>query len=69
MLTLADPSPELKKHDHALFSPDWLEDYYEGEPGCEHGRGSYTWRPYGFGSNVNSEYVCGHFGSCWSYSF
>eukprot|EP00904_Undaria_pinnatifida_P006339 jgi/Undpi1/2835/HiC_scaffold_14.g06212.m1 len=54
MLTLADPSPELKKHDHALFSPDWLEDYYEGEPGCEHGRGSYTWRPYGFGSNVNN---------------
>ncbi|CAM9461762.1 unnamed protein product, partial [Laminaria digitata] len=36
------------------FSPEWLEGYYGGELGCDLGRGSYTWRPYGFGSNMNN---------------
>ncbi|CAM9350478.1 unnamed protein product, partial [Laminaria digitata] len=36
------------------FSPTWLKQYKEGTPGCKLGRGSYTWRPCGFGSNINS---------------
>lgn len=38
-----------------LFSEQWASAYGEGELGCEQARGSYTWRPYGFGSNMNSE--------------
>lgn len=37
------------------FSRQWAEDYYHDELGCEKGRGSYTWRGSGFGSNVNRE--------------
>ena len=42
-----------------LFSPQWVEDFSEHKLGCELGRVSYTWRPAGFGSNINSEYRCG----------
>lgn len=54
MVVLASPTTEIVLHDET-FSPEWLEGYYGGELGCDLGRGSYTWRPYGFGSNMNSE--------------
>lgn len=61
--SVVEPQLELdSKREHAndaaeltLFSPQWATTYGEGENGCEQGRGSYTWRPYGFGSNMNSE--------------
>lgn len=38
-----------------LFSQQWLDEYHEGNLGCVLGRGSFTWRTSGFGSNINSE--------------
>ena len=38
------------------FSPPWLEQFNTQTPGCKLGRGSYTWRRCGLGSNINSEY-------------
>lgn len=38
-----------------LFSPEWETQYALGDQGCNLARGSYTWRPHGFGSNINSE--------------
>lgn len=60
--SVVEPQLELdSKREHAndaaeltLFSPQWATTYGEGENGCEQGRGSYTWRPYGFGSNMNN---------------
>lgn len=40
-----------------VFSPQWLEKYSGEAPGCTLGRGSYTWRACGLGSNINSEYL------------
>lgn len=37
------------------FSRQWAEEYYRDALGCEMGRGSYTWRGSGFGSNINRE--------------
>lgn len=39
------------------FSPEWMQKYDADDVGCAMGRGSYTWRPYGFGSNMNSESI------------
>lgn len=39
------------------FSAAWVKQYSGGAPGCKLGRGSYTWRPHGLGSNINSEYL------------
>ncbi|CAM9447993.1 unnamed protein product, partial [Laminaria digitata] len=36
------------------FSAAWVKQYSGGAPGCKLGRGSYTWRPHGLGSNVNN---------------
>lgn len=38
-----------------MFSEKWAAEYSGDDLGCEMGRGSYTWRPCGFGSNINSE--------------
>ena len=38
-----------------VFSPQWVEEYAGDKLGCEQGRGHYTWRLAGFGSNINSE--------------
>ena len=38
-----------------VFSPTWLEQFTEAAPECALGRGSYTWRECGLGSNINSE--------------
>ena len=54
VVVLAGPTEEIRLYNDT-FSPQWLERYYEGEPGCDLGRGSYTWRRHGFGSNMNSE--------------
>lgn len=38
-----------------LFSEKWVEEYSGDDLGCEMGRGRYTWRSCGFGSNINSK--------------
>ena len=38
-----------------VFSPQWVEEFSGDNLGCELGRGLYTWRNVGFGSNINSE--------------
>lgn len=40
----------------AVFSQEWLGQYNEDDVGCHLGRGSYTWRKAGLGSNLNSEF-------------
>ena len=40
-----------------VFSQQWVEEYSGDNLGCEMGRGSYTWRGCGFGSNMNREDV------------
>lgn len=38
-----------------LFSQQWVDEYHDGKLGCVMGRGWYSWRGAGFGSNMNSE--------------
>lgn len=52
----AQPTVDLKV-EAEVFSPQWVEEYSADKLGCELGRGLYTWRPAGFGSNINSEYT------------
>lgn len=58
LVVAAFPAEYMDVPASALFSPDWVESYHADDTGCTLGRGSYTWRPYGFGSNMNSE--CSH---------
>ncbi|CAM9114923.1 unnamed protein product [Laminaria digitata] len=37
-----------------VFSPQWVEEFSGDNLGCELGRGLYTWRDAGFGSNINN---------------
>lgn len=39
------------------FSQEWVEEYGGDKLGCGLGRGMYTWRDCGFGSNINSEHL------------
>lgn len=50
----AEPSEKVVVK-NKIFSPQWVKEYNEGNLGCEMGRGSYTWRGCGFGSNINRE--------------
>ena len=52
----ADPTEDIKVEPVGpLFSSQWAQKFSEDNPGCDLGRGLYTWRPAGFGSNINSE--------------
>lgn len=55
----AHAEPSMEAIEPYLFSPAWRQDFGEAEDLCRLGRGSYTWRTHGFGSNVNSESVHG----------
>lgn len=46
------PTDEMTVHSK-IFSKEWVEQYNADALGCEMGRGRYTWRGCGFGSNVN----------------
>lgn len=53
---MAHPTQSLK-FETTAFSPDWKNDFTAGDVGCEEARGSFVWRPQGFGSNINSEFL------------
>lgn len=40
-----------------VFSRQWMQKYSQDDLGCGMGRGIYTWRGSGFGSNINSEHL------------
>eukprot|EP00904_Undaria_pinnatifida_P001895 jgi/Undpi1/11706/HiC_scaffold_36.g14001.m1 len=44
---------EVATVEPTLFSEQWVEEYTGDDLGCAMGRGSYTWRGSGFGSNIN----------------
>lgn len=46
---------EVATVEPTLFSEQWVEEYTGDDLGCAMGRGSYTWRGSGFGSNINRE--------------
>lgn len=56
MVEDAHPAEDMQvRNENQVFSPQWVEELSGHKLGCEMGRGLYTWRDAGFGSNINSE--------------
>ena len=52
---VANPTQYMHKfNNNDTFSPKWMEEFNNYDLKYDRGRGHYTWRPCGFGSNINN---------------